>query len=85
MWPMTGMPAPTMARARPTIDPAPSILTASAPASLTRRTALRTASSSLTWKAPSGRSAMKKARCVPRRAARDSITISSMLIGVVSA
>ena len=81
---MVGMPAATIARARETIAPPPSIFTASAPVSLTSRTALRTASSSLTWKAPSGMSTMKKARCVPRRAAAPSITISSMLIGVVS-
>jgi hypothetical protein len=82
---MTGMPAATIARARATIGPPPSSFTPSAPVSLTNLTALRTASSSLTWKAPSGMSTRKKARCVPRRAALASITISSMLIGVVSA
>ena len=39
MWPMTGIPAPAMARARLTIGPAPSIFTASAPASTARATA----------------------------------------------
>ena len=41
MWPMTGMPAPTSARTRESVGPAPSSLTASAPASLTKRIALR--------------------------------------------
>ena len=42
MWPITGMPAPTIARTRESIGPAPSSLTASAPASLTKRTAFST-------------------------------------------
>ena len=39
MWPITGMPASTIARTRESIGPAPSSLTASAPPSLTRRIA----------------------------------------------
>ena len=39
MWPMTGMPAPTIARTRDSVAPAPSSLTASAPASFTKRIA----------------------------------------------
>ena len=49
MWPITGMPAPTIARARESIGPAPSSFTASAPASLTKRIAFSTAVSSETW------------------------------------
>jgi hypothetical protein len=50
------MPAPTIARARDTDGPAPSSLTTSARASLTKRMALRTASSSETWYEPNGMS-----------------------------
>ena len=42
MWPITGMPASTIARTRESIAPAPSSFTASAPASFTKRIALRT-------------------------------------------
>ena len=46
---MTGMPAATIARARATdVAPPPSSLTASQPASLTNRSAVVTACSSLT-------------------------------------
>ena len=44
-WPITGMPAPTIARARSTEVPPRSSLTASQPASLTKRCAWRIASS----------------------------------------
>ena len=48
-WPITGMPAPTIARARLTEDgPPPSSLTASQPASLTIRIAFEIACSSET-------------------------------------
>ena len=44
---MTGMPAPTIARARAhDVSPPPSSLTASQPASLTKRSAVATACSS---------------------------------------
>ncbi len=47
MWPITGMPAPTIARIRESDDaPPPSSLTASARASLTNRWAVWIASSS---------------------------------------
>ena len=45
-WPITGIPAPTIARARETEVPPRSSLTASAPPSFTSRTAFRTACSS---------------------------------------
>ena len=45
-WPITGIPAFTIARARSTEDPPRSSLTASQPASLTNRWALAMASSS---------------------------------------
>ena len=61
MWPITGMPAPTSAWTRESVGPAPSSLTASAPASLTKRTALRSASSSETWNEPNGMSATTRA------------------------
>ncbi len=81
-WPMTGMPAPTIAETRATIGPAPSSLTASAPA-LTRRTAFATASSSDAWKEPNGMSPMTSARGLARATAPVSITASSMLTGTV--
>ncbi len=83
MWPMTGMPEPTSARARESIGPAPSILTASAPASLTKRTAFSTAVSSETWKEPNGMSATTSGRCAPRVTARASTIISSIVAGTV--
>ena len=49
MWPITGMPAATIAAARVTDVPEPSSFTQSAPASFTNRPAFRTASSSDTW------------------------------------
>ncbi len=82
---MTGIPAAAIARARETIGPPPSSFTPWAPASLTNRMALWTAPSSLSWNAPRGMSTRKNACFVVRRAARASMTISSMLIGVVSA
>jgi hypothetical protein len=79
---MTGIPAPTIARARETIGPAPSSLTASAPA-FTRRTALATASASDAWKEPNGMSPTISARGFARATAPVSITASSMLTGTV--
>jgi hypothetical protein len=55
-WPITGIPASTIARARETDGPAPSSFTTSARASFTNRIALRTASSSETWYEPNGMS-----------------------------
>jgi hypothetical protein len=82
-WPITGIPAPVIAATRETLGPAPSSLTASAPDSLTKRTALRTASSSDTWNEPKGMSAITRARCAARVTARVSISISSMVAGTV--
>ena len=67
MCPITGTPAPTMACTRESIVPAPSILTASAPASLTKRIAFVTASSSDTWKEPNGMSATMSGPACPAR------------------
>ena len=83
MWPITGTPAPTIACTRESIVPAPSILTASAPASLTKRIAFVTASSSDTWKEPNGMSATMSGRRAPRVTARVSTSISSIVAGTV--
>ena len=83
MCPITGMPAPTIARTRESIAPAPSSFTASAPASLTKRIALRTASSSETWNEPNGMSAITSGRRAPRVTARVSTSISSIVAGTV--
>ncbi len=83
MWPITGMPAPTIARTRESIGPAPSSLTASAPASLTNRIAFSSAVSSETWKEPKGMSAMTRGRRAPRVTARVRISISSTVAGTV--
>ena len=82
MWPITGMPASTIARAR-SIGPAPSSFTASAPASFTKRIAFRTASSSETWNVPNGMSAITSGRRAPRVTARVSMSISSIVAGTV--
>ena len=79
---MTGIPASTIARRRDTIGPAPSSLTASAPA-LTRRTALPTASVSEAWKEPNGMSPMINGRGFARATAAVSIAASSMPTGTV--
>ncbi len=81
--PITGMPAATMLWTRESIAPAPSSLTASAPASLTKRMALRIASSSETWNDPKGMSAMTSGRLAPRVTARVRISISSIVAGTV--
>ena len=83
MWPMTGIPAATIARTRESITPAPSSFTASAPASFTNRIALRTASSSETWNEPNGMSAMTSGLDAPRVTARVRISISSIVAGTV--
>ena len=83
MWPMTGMPAPTIARTRESDGPAPSSLTASAPASLTNRIALPTASASETWNEPNGMSAITSGRRAPRVTARVRTIISSIDAGTV--
>ena len=83
MCPITGMPAPTIARTRESIGPAPSSLTASAPASLTKRIAFSSASSSETWNDPNGMSPTTSGRFAPRVAARVSISISSIDAGTV--
>ena len=83
MCPITGTPAPTIAWTRESIVPAPSILTASAPASLTKRIAFVTASSSDTWKEPNGMSATISGRRAPRVTARVSTSISSIVAGTV--
>ena len=77
------MPAPTIAWARESIGPAPSSFTASAPASLTKRTAFSTAASSETWNEPKGMSAMTSGRLAPRVTARVSSSISSIVAGTV--
>ncbi len=80
---MTGIPAPTRAWTRDSIGPAPSSLTASAPASFTNRIAFRSASSSETWKEPNGMSATTSGRRAPRVTARVSTSISSIVAGTV--
>ena len=68
---------------RASIGPAPSSLTASAPASFTKRIAFRVASSSDTWNEPKGMSAMTSGRFAPRVTARVSTSISSIVAGTV--
>ena len=80
---MTGMPPPTSAWTRESIGPAPSSLTASAPASFMNRIALCIASSSDTWKEPKGMSATTSGRRAPRLTARVSTIISSIVAGTV--
>ena len=77
------MPAPASACTRDSIGPAPSSLTASAAASLTKRMALCSASSSETWKEPNGMSATTSGRRAPRLTARVSTIISSIVAGTV--
>ena len=81
--PITGTPAPTIACTRESVGPAPSSLTASAPASLTKRTAFSTADSSEAWKEPNGMSAITSGRFAPRTTARVSISSSSIVTGTV--
>ena len=77
------MPAPTIFCTRESVCPAPSSLTASAPASLTKRIALLSASSSETWNDPNGMSATTSGRRAPRLVARVSTIISSIVAGTV--
>ncbi len=79
---MTGMPAPTIARARDAIGPAPSSFTESAPA-LMSRTALATASASEAWNEPNGMSPTINARGRERATAEVSMTASSIVSGTV--
>ncbi len=83
MWPMTGMPASTIARTRDSDGPAPSSLTASVRASLKKRIALRTASSSETWYEPKGMSPITIGRRAARATVRARKTISSIVTGTV--
>ena len=82
-WPMTGMPARTIARAREAEGPAPSSLTASARASLTKRMALRRASSSEIWYEPKGMSPTTTGRRAWRATVRVRKSISSSVTGTV--
>ena len=83
MCPITDTPASTIACTRESIAPAPSSFTASAAASLAKRTAFSTAASSETWKEPNGMSATTSGRRAPRVVARVSISISSIVAGTV--
>ncbi len=83
MWPIVGTPAPTSAWTRESVAPAPSTLTASAPASLRKRIAFSSAASSETWKEPNGMSATTSGRRAPRLTARVSTIISSIVAGTV--
>ena len=67
MWPTTGISASTMRSTRRARFSPPSIFTASAPASLMKRAALRSASRWLTWYDANGMSATRNARFTPRR------------------
>ena len=77
---ITGIPASTIARTR---DTAPSSLTTSAPPSLTKRIALRTASSSETWYEPNGMSPTTIGRRDWRDTVRVRNSISSTVTGTV--
>ena len=65
------------------MGPAPSSLTACAPASLRNLPAARRASSSLTWYDMNGRSAITRARRQARDTAAVSMSISSIVAGTV--
>ena len=80
---MTGIPAATIARTRESEAPAPSSLTASAPASLTKRIAFSTAASSETWYEPNGMSPITIGRRAARVTVRVRKSISSIVTGTV--
>ena len=84
-WPMTPIPASTIARARCTDVPPRSSLTTSAPPSLTRRIALCTACSSETSYESKGMSPTTIGRRAPRETHWVMKTISSMVTGTVDA
>ena len=77
------MPAPTMARARSTEVPPRSSFTASQPASLTKRCAVRIACSFDTSYEPNGRSPTSSGVERPRRTAAASMSSSSSVTGTV--
>ena len=83
-WPMTGMPERMIARARSTEEPPRSSLTASTPASLTKRWALPIACSFEDSYEPNGMSPTSSGVFRPRRTAWVSMIISSMPTGVVA-
>ena len=83
MCPITGIPASTIARMRESDAPAPSSLTTSARASLTKRTAFVTAASSETWYEPNGMSPTTIGRLAARATVRVRNSISSMVTGTV--
>jgi hypothetical protein len=80
---MTGIPAATIAWTRDRLVPAPSSLTTSAPASLTKRIAVSTACSSETWYEPKGRSPITIGRRAVRATVRVMKSISSTVTGTV--
>ena len=80
---MTGIPAPTIARARDRDGPAPSSLTASAPPSLTKRIAFSSAFSSETWNEPKGMSPITIGCLAARATVRVRNSISSIVTGTV--
>ena len=80
---MTGIPAPTSARARSTEVPPRSIFTASQPASLTNRCALLMASSLEASYDPNGMSPIISGVVSPRRTAWASMSSSSSVTGTV--
>ena len=79
-WPMTGMPASTIDSHAGAIGPAPSSLTASAPASLTKRIAFSTAFSSETWNEPNGMSPTT----IGCRAARATVRVRKSISSIVT-
>ncbi len=83
MWPITGTPAPAIARTRGSVGPAPSSLTASALDSLTKRIAFSSACSVDTWNEPNGMSATTSGLRAPRLTARVRMIISSIVAGTV--
>jgi hypothetical protein len=80
---MTGIPASTIAFARSTEVPPRSIFTASQPASLMKRCALRIASSFEASYDPNGRSPIMSGVSRPRRTAWASMSSSSVVTGTV--
>ena len=75
----TGMPAREMARTASGKSAAPSSLTMSTPASLTKRMAASSAACVPCCNGPKGKSTLSSARLTPRRTALVTISISSML------
>src|SRR2546428_613432 len=82
-WPITATPLSTRARTVSTTSWPPSSFTASIPASLRKRAALRSASCGPAWYVPNGMSPTRSGRVAPRETAAAWRTMSSIVTGTV--